>query len=899
MFCAGLALALVLLSDAVVRQQGLEKAGRRALGERAALLVSIQGTALSVPMWNLDKDQVRAALDALAADPDFVSASITGPDGAILERRPPRRGREAAEAPGSRIEVAREIRYDDHGELRSLGTLHLSLATDRLRAAMRADLREGAASLALLLAALMLILFGALHQFTRPLTLLANALTRLADGDRETPIPASDRKDEVGAVARGLEVFRDTAFRLMKTEGTFKVLVDTAPLGIYGADERGRLYSANAALLRITGYPDMAALVAALAISDGTGCYVSGERQRELYGMMRNQGGFAGEVSEIRRADGTTAWVSQTARAVLDEAGNHLGFTGTVEDVTDLRRSQDEERLRVRAAIESASDAILIVDTDGGVLFANPAFESCFGYAGDGLTRLGGLSAVLTDPAASAALDQALREGGAWQGEADVLAGDGRIVPLLIRVSAIRDGQGASFGSVAICSDLSDRRLAEARIQHMALYDWLTGLPNRVLFRERLHAALAQAPPHGVGFAVLCLDLDRFKAVNDLLGHAVGDRLLQMVSSRLHGVVREGDTVARVGGDEFVIIQLGISHADQAAMLAERLISELAQPFDLDGREAQIGASVGIALAPLHGNDPDRLLGYADVALYDAKMQGRRQVRIFTPDMDRKLRNRTELERDLRRTVAEQRLHLNFQPQFLLPNETLVGAEALLRWNDPQRGFVPPAEFIPIAEECGLINMIGQWVLHTACLEAASWPGALRMAVNVSPAQFHTGNLIAVTQRVLHDTGIDPDRLELEITEGVLLLDTEATRATLVGLKSLGVRITLDDFGTGYSSLSYLRRMPFDKIKIDRSFVAAMGHDPAATALVRSIIGLAKGLGLEINAEGVETEAQAKLLRDEGCEEVQGFYYGRPLPAREFAKLLAPRLISPAAARYG
>jgi diguanylate cyclase (GGDEF)-like protein len=492
---------------------------------------------------------------------------------------------------------------------------------------------------------------------------------------------------------------------------------------------------------------------------------------------------------------------------------------------------------------------------------------------------------VLTDADAASDLSLALRHGEDWQKEADVRVSDGRVLPLLIRASTIRDGHETACGCVVICTDLRDRRQAEARIQYMAHYDWLTSLPNRVLFRERLSLALAHCASEGSAMAILCLDLDRFKAVNDTLGHAAGDQLLQLVGKRLQRAVREGDTVARIGGDEFIVIQARLRHQDQALALAERLIHDLSKPFDLNGREAQIGTCIGIALAPQHGTDPDRLLGFADLALYAAKAHGKCQSRVFTPDLDEVQRARAALEQDLRRAVNEQRLFLHFQPQYRLASGVLLGAEALLRWTDSERGVVSPGDFIPIAEESGLIHLIGAFVLRTACQQATSWPHELRVAVNVSPAQFHAGDLIGTVGRILSETGLAPERLELEITEGVLLRDTEATRATLLGLKALGVRITLDDFGTGYSSLSYLRRMPFDKIKIDRSFVANLGQDDAATALVRSIIALANGLGLETNAEGVETTFQAKLLRDEGCHEVQGFYFGRPMSANAFVDL--------------
>jgi diguanylate cyclase (GGDEF)-like protein/PAS domain S-box-containing protein len=904
MLMAGLVVALVLLADAVTRQIGIERAGLRALAERAALLTSIQADALSVPMWNLDEDQVRGALDALAADPDFVSASIVRPDGSVLAQRLA----QTTEPGGGSIGASRDIRYVRQGKTRTLGTLHLALATARLQATLAREWRDRSIALVLLLAAVLVPIYGALRQFTRPLEMMAGALTRLAAGDRETPIPASDQDDEVGAVARALQVFRDTAFRLVRAEGTYRALVENAALGIYGADEHGRVHSVNAALLRILGETEPAARLA--EGPDGRfldDVYADPQRREDLWRQMREHDGFVGEVSEIRRLDGGTAFISQTARALRDEAGSLLGYAGTVEDVTDQVRRQGEERLRVRAAMESASDAILVVDEAGAPLFANPAFERYFGVGACGPgadpSAAQSLPARLTDPSAAAALERALRDGVAWQGEADMLASDpdagegnapdgrpaeARIIPMLIRASAIRDGQGASFGAVVLCTDLSHRRQAEARIQHMAHHDWLTGLPNRVLFRERLHEALCGAAARErepAAFALLCIDLDRFKAVNDTLGHAAGDALLQRVGERLRAVVRAGDTVARVGGDEFTLIQCGLHRPEEAVGLAERLVHDLSQPYDLGGREVQIGASVGIALAPLHGRDPDRLLGFGDAALYDAKSQGRCRVSLFTPDMDQMLRERAELERDLRQAVAEQRLNVHYQPQFELATGRLVGGEALVRWTDPARGAVSPAAFIPVAEESGLINHIGKFVLATACRDAAAWPSTVRVAVNVSPAQFRAGDLIATLQEVLADTGLPPQRLELEITEGVFMQDSDLTRTALIGLKALGVRITLDDFGTGYASLSYLRRMPFDKIKVDRSFVAVLGHDPAANALVRSIIGLASGLGLETNAEGVETAAQAQFLREEGCQEVQGFHFGRPMPAADFATL--------------
>jgi diguanylate cyclase (GGDEF)-like protein len=461
-------------------------------------------------------------------------------------------------------------------------------------------------------------------------------------------------------------------------------------------------------------------------------------------------------------------------------------------------------------------------------------------------------------------------------------------VPAAVRASAIVGGEGAVVGSVLILTDIAERREAEARIRHMAHHDALTDLPNRVFFRDRLAQALARARREGEAVAVLCLDLDRFKEVNDTLGHAAGDQLLEAVADRLRADVREADTIARLGGDEFAVVQTALTQPGGADALSRRIVEALSRPFDLGGNVlASVGASVGVALYPADGEDPDRLLRRADLALYRAKADGRGTHRFFEEQMDAQLRARAALERDLRGALAEERFELNYQPQVDLATGRLAGAEALLRWRHPERGMVPPAEFIPLAEETGLIVPIGEWVLATACREACGWPAPLRVAVNLSPVQFRQPGLAELVVRTLRCTGLDPTRLELEITEGVLLRDTDATVGALEALRALGVRIAMDDFGTGYSSLSYLRRFPFDKIKIDRSFVADLGRSGDAAEIVRAVIHLGRGLGMRANAEGVETAEQATLLRVAGCGEGQGYYFGRPVPAHEFAALVA------------
>jgi diguanylate cyclase (GGDEF)-like protein/PAS domain S-box-containing protein len=434
--------------------------------------------------------------------------------------------------------------------------------------------------------------------------------------------------------------------------------------------------------------------------------------------------------------------------------------------------------------------------------------------------------------------------------------------------------------------DVTERKQAEARIAYMAHHDALTGLPNRVLFHQRLDEALVRVAPDGDSLAVLCLDLDHFKSVNDTLGHPIGDLLLRQVAERLGKCLRKSDMVARLGGDEFAIVQTPLPEPEEASRLARRLIETVSLPFDLDGHEAVVGASIGIALAPDDGEDSDALLRNADMALYRAKSEGRGTSHFFEPEMDRRLQARRLLEIDLRKAYAQSEFELFYQPLVNLKSGRVSGFEALIRWRHPERGLVSPAEFIPVAEEIGLIVPIGEWVLHEACREAATWPGDIHVAVNLSPVQFRSRGIVQAVLSALGCSGLAPRRLELEITESVLLGETDLNIATLHQLRSLGVRIAMDDFGTGYSSLSYLRTFPFDKIKIDRSFVREMVERPDCVAIVRAVAGLGASLGIATTAEGVETVEQLERVRAEGCTEVQGYLFSAPRPASELAALL-------------
>jgi len=467
---------------------------------------------------------------------------------------------------------------------------------------------------------------------------------------------------------------------------------------------------------------------------------------------------------------------------------------------------------------------------------------------------------------------------------------DGTPIDVITYTRDLRYGEAPAV--LLAATDVTERRRAEARVAYLAHHDTLTGLPNRRMFRERLAEALAAPEPgrrveDAGGFGLFCIDLDGFKGVNDTLGHAVGDMLLAEVGARLKGCLRaDRDCVARLGGDEFAVLAAHLDPA-RAAELARRIVETVGRPYAVQGQDIVVGASVGIALAPEDGADPETFLRHADMALYRAKAEGRRRFRFFEYDMDASLQARRHLEHDLRQAVCTDALAIHYQPLVGIDGGTVTVCEALLRWPHPQRGWISPAEFVPLAEEIGLIGALGEWVLERACREAALWPDGVKVAVNLSPMQFRDPEaLLRTVTEALDRSGLAPGRLELEITESVLLADSEANVAALRRLKALGLRIAMDDFGTGYSSLSYLHRFPFDKIKIDQSFVRELGVSRHCSAIIQAVTSLGRSLGITTVAEGVETAEQFDLLRQAGCDEAQGYLFAQPMPAGELQAFL-------------
>lgn len=594
---------------------------------------------------------------------------------------------------------------------------------------------------------------------------------------------------------------------------------------------------------------------------------------------------LAGAVQRLAEGDLTLVppWTSrQDEIGILAAAVS--GYRDSLLRGQQLVHEAELERQRLRAAVTHMPVGLCMFDASGQLVASNDRFAELYDLRADLLhpgTRLEELTSgrckAGNKPAHqdSIALLSSKISGGQPGREVFQLPGE-RAVSVVHQ--ALPDG-----GWVAIHEDVTERLQAEARIAYLAHHDALTTLPNRLLFREKIEEAVARSR-RGEGFALLCLDLDRFKAVNDTLGHPVGDALLRAVTERLRAQIRETDVASRLGGDEFAIIQSGLEQASDAAALARRLVDALSQPYELDGHQVVIGTSIGIALLPDDGIDADTLLKHADLALYRAKAAGRGTWRFFEVEMDTHMQARRALELDLRRGLTQGEFELFYQPVLNLQSREINAFEALIRWRHPERGLVSPGEFIPLAEEIGLIVQLGEWVLHRACSDAKAWPAQIRLAVNLSPAQLNGGSAIAAVSSALRESGLSPSRLELEITETVVLEDAARISVILGQLKELGVHIAMDDFGSGYCSLSYLRQFPFDRVKIDRSFVQGAGRDAGDGATIRAIVDLCRSLGMVVTAEGVETEDHLRGLVGSGID-VQGFLFSRPRPANELSSL--------------
>jgi diguanylate cyclase (GGDEF)-like protein len=538
------------------------------------------------------------------------------------------------------------------------------------------------------------------------------------------------------------------------------------------------------------------------------------------------------------------------------------------------------------AALNNMVQGFLMFDADERIIICNDRYIEMYGLSRETVKPGCSFLTLLQHRVATGLLNMEPH-----QYRADLLSelSKGSVVEWVITTTDGRDifisnKPMLGGGWIVTHEDVTERRRAEAKISYMALHDGLTDLPNRHLFGAQVENHFVQANG-GQKFAVLCLDLDRFKDVNDSLGHPSGDKLLVQVGARLRGCVRQADIVARLASDEFAILQGNLTDITETTLLAARIIEAIGAPFDLDGQQVSIGVSIGIAVAPDDAINTVQLLKAADLALYRAKSDGRGTYRSFEPEMDQSLQARRALERDLRKALSNDEFVVHYQPLVNLQTERICGFEALIRWNHPERGMIPPLDFIPFAEESALIIPIGEWVLRTACVEAARWPNDVRIAVNLSPVQFRTPNLYEAVTNALSHSGLPANRLELEITESALLSNQDST--VLSQLRDLGVRIAMDDFGTGHSSLSYLRSFPFDKIKIDRSFIHDLATKKDCRAIISAVAQLAVSLGIETTAEGVETQEELDYLKRSGCTEGQGYFFSKARPAKDIHAMIA------------
>jgi diguanylate cyclase (GGDEF)-like protein/PAS domain S-box-containing protein len=607
--------------------------------------------------------------------------------------------------------------------------------------------------------------------------------------------------------------------------------------------------------------------------------------------LQKTRGTEAGErIWRHCKADGSEIQVAAYARAMTYE-GRPASLVA-VHDVTSLQRAEKEREQGKRflhAIIENIPVSIVVKrPRDQRYVFINRAAEDLFGNARGNIV---GRTArdVFTKRSADLidADDEKLFNAPhqLFFHSHDLETRANSVHKVASKRLAIFGDDGEPEYMLGLIEDITDRARAEERIAHMAHHDALTDLPNRALLRERLQSALAYVR-HGDSLAVHYLDLDHFKSINDTLGHTVGDELLRTVAERLRGCVRDTDTVARLGGDEFAIVQIGLRDIKDAADLAQRILQLFKDPIEPRGHHVITDVSIGIAVAPHDGVEADQLLKNADLALYGAKADGRGTYRFFESEMDVRMKRRHSLEIDLRRAIANGEFELHYQPQIDALSNRICVCEGLLRWHHRDRGLVAPSEFIPVAEETGLIVALGEWVLRQACADAAAWPADVKVAVNISPAQLMNQNLLPMVVNALAASGTQPSRLEFEITEAVLLQNNQKTIAALYQLRELGARIALDDFGTGYSSLSYLRRFPFDKIKIDRSFIEDVSGENGALAIVKAIMNLAVSLNMKTTAEGIETEEQLRIVRALGCTELQGYLFSPAMPAQEIVALI-------------
>ena len=742
---------------------------------------------------------------------------------------------------------------------------------------------------------LLVMILGLVFFVARQIALPIRRLARVAQEVRETGDHSLravwDSEDETGRLV--------SAFNTMLQQLDFQRMAQQDLVArASAADAQRQLVDAIPIPLMVTSIPHHQVLHANQAAHAWQGSleldpWVGGmhPQARSRFFQRLSDLGAVDEFEVCWSGGGTPTWALISARLI-----DYQGQRAVLSTFTPINKTKlMESRLELWAKVfEASAESLIVMDADMRIITVNQAFRRHSLY--DMVELIGKRPAFLLSPHNSHeqldSLRQTLARRGYWQGEIWIQRKSLEAYPAWLVMNAVRDLDGVTTHFIASSLDISERKASERQIEHMAHHDALTGLANRHVSKLRLAAAIAQARRSGEKVGVLFVDLDRFKHVNDALGHHVGDALLQSVSARLLQLVREGDTVSRLGGDEFVVILNGIGDAAAIAdLLDARLIPAMREPHEVEGSELYVSCSVGVAIYPDHGTDMDTLMRHADAAMYQAKSGGRDHARMFTPQMEEQQLQQLHLETDLRHAIERHELVLYYQPRIDARSGRLNGVESLIRWQHPQRGLIAPDSFIPAAEESGLIVPIGAWVIREACRQHVAWreagAGDIGVSVNLSAIQLKHGGLVATLREVLRDFPIAPGLVEFELTESILMENVDDTIATLRAIKALGFALSIDDFGTGYSSLNYLCRFPLDKLKIDMSFVQNIHKSPQNLAVTKAIIGLGHTLGLSVTAEGVESAADAEVLRHAGCDELQGYYFARPMPQVQLATWLA------------
>ena len=712
-------------------------------------------------------------------------------------------------------------------------------------------------------------------------------------------------RSQSGAISHFVAIKQDITTRkaiaeaLLHAEEKYRGLVEEAVVGIFQATPDGHIISANPAMARMHGYASPAELISEVS-NAAQQLFVNPAQLQEITRVLEDNGVAHNVEVEVYQRDGSKKWFLANLRGVRGPEGKVVRHEGMVQDITERKAmaealAQAQEKYRIM--VEDAVVGIYRSTPDGKFLTVNRAMAEWAGYNSpeEFLRNTPSSAQMYSDPARRDQFRRLMRaQGKVRDFEVDTRTPNGEKRTLSVSARSVRDADGVDLYYEGMVQDITERKVAEERVQFLAYYDALTGLPNRRLLLDRLTQALAGARRRKEKVALLFLDLDRFKTINDSLGHSAGDLLLKEVAKRLKGWAREQDTVARLGGDEFVVVLSAVDVAG-AAVAADRLMKMMSSEFTVQGHLFSASCSVGISLFPDHGPDGETLIKHADAAMYCAKENGRNSLQFFAQEMNNRAVERLTLESSLRLAIERHELFLVYQPQCDVATGKMIGAEALLRWRHPELGLVPPDRFIPVAENSGLIVTIGEWVLETACAQARQWQDEglppLPVAVNVSAVQFRQQSFPDLVRKVLRETGLSPEYLELELTESLLLGNAEATLSMLQRLRTMGVKLSIDDFGTGYSSLSYLNHLPVYKLKIDRSFVRDIAVDPDDAAITGTIISMAKNLKIKVIAEGVENEEQMSFLRQHDCDEVQGYLFSKPLPAAEFSHKLRGTLL--------